>query len=42
MRVDADNTADKQTTQTAKRGISTRLQVSTVKRFQLQSTVDTI
>ena len=30
-RLDADNIVDKQTTQTAKRGLSTRLQVSTVK-----------
>ena len=33
---DADNIADKQTTQTAARGISTRLRVATVKRSQRQ------
>ncbi len=33
---DADNIADKQTTQTAARGISTRLRATTVKRFQRQ------
>ncbi len=33
---DADDIADKQTTQTATRGISTRVRVSTVKRSHLQ------
>jgi hypothetical protein len=35
-RRDADNIADKQTTQTAARGISTRLRVATVERSQRQ------
>jgi hypothetical protein len=43
MRVDADNIADKQTTQTAKRSLSSGLRrVSTVERFQLQGTDGTI